>query len=89
MEKKLVEEDDFALIFFNRNATTPHFALNWSTDLKISNDVNYSVRDLWAHKDLGVFNTVFKAQISVHEARIYKFTKSNNKISSSPRIETI
>jgi alpha-galactosidase len=61
-----LENGKYAGILFNRdNVTTVSITAQWS-DLGLPNNSNYTVRDLWAHKNLGSFTNSFTATISPH-----------------------
>lgn len=78
--QKPLSDGGTALVFFNRNTThggpggTANIAVTWA-QLGLTGQ-SMSVRDLWAHKDLGVHKTGFDAEVEWHEALVYKLTKA-------------
>ena len=47
-------------------------------DENVNNTCEYHVRDLWAHKDMGVFRNFFAASVESHDAAFLLLEKINN-----------
>lgn len=70
------DEDHTVIMYINFNDRTVdlNFTLAHSPHLKA--DKAYSVRDLWAHKDLGIATDFFfGANVASHDVRAYLFTQ--------------
>ena len=53
------------MILLNRGGAEQAITANWE-DLGYPGSVSASVRDLWAHKDLGKFTGKFSAAVASH-----------------------
>ena len=61
-----MDNGDLAAVLFNRHSTTQNVTAHWS-DLGIQPDYALMhVRDLWQHRDLGLFNASFTATLRPH-----------------------
>jgi alpha-galactosidase len=54
-----------AVILFNRGAAGAEIAVSWQ-QLSYPDHLSASVRDLWAHKDLGKFTGSFSSKVPSH-----------------------
>eukprot|EP00475_Leptophrys_vorax_P003622 TRINITY_DN12135_c0_g1_i10.p2 TRINITY_DN12135_c0_g1~~TRINITY_DN12135_c0_g1_i10.p2 ORF type:complete len:438 (-),score=112.37 TRINITY_DN12135_c0_g1_i10:61-1374(-) len=54
-----------AVVLFNRSPQAANMSLSWS-DLGLASNSSASVRDLWAHEDLGTFQGSFSAIVESH-----------------------
>jgi len=63
----------YGVILFNRNAGNETIAAQW-TDLGLTPTARYTLRDLWAHKDIGVFAGNYSTLVESHSVKVYKFT---------------
>lgn len=63
-----------AVALVNRGSATEKITANFS-DLGISSSV--SVRDLWAHTDLGTYSGYFVAAVEPHDTVLIKVTPQN------------
>lgn len=61
--KKPLADGQLAVGLFNRGDTIRPIPAPWS-DLEISGD--YQVRDLWAHADMGVFDSLYSVEVEPH-----------------------
>jgi len=61
--KKPLADGQLGVGLFNRGDNTHFIPVPWS-DLEISG--KYQVRDLWAHTDMGVFDSLFTVEIEPH-----------------------
>jgi len=65
-------DGDWVVALFNRNSTPRTRSINFSDDLDgFPTDRNGSVRDLWAHEDLGVLSS-FSARIPANGVRVLR-----------------
>jgi alpha-galactosidase len=67
---KTLSDGSVAVLLLNRGTATASMSFNPRADLALPVD-RYSVRDLWAHKDLGLFDAPFPAEVQSHEARVF------------------
>ncbi|MEV0288603.1 X2-like carbohydrate binding domain-containing protein [Kribbella sp. NPDC050820] len=68
----LNEDNSYTVALFNLGQTDADMTVNWA-DLGL--DGAAKVRDLWAHKDLGQFESGFTAQdVPIHGVRLLKVT---------------
>jgi len=61
-----------AVVLFNRAGSVQKATVQWA-DIGITGPAN--VRDLWAHKDLGVFQNSYSAAVNSHGAAMLKVSK--------------
>ena len=54
-----------AIVLLNRGNAEQEISVSWQ-DLGYTSGMNASVRDLWAHKDLGKFTGKFSARVASH-----------------------
>jgi alpha-galactosidase len=59
-----------AVLLLNRGAATANMSFSPRRDFAMPID-RYSVRDLWAHRDLGNHDAVFTTEVQSHEARVF------------------
>jgi hypothetical protein len=64
---------NFAAILFNRSPGMTNVTANWS-DIGLSSTTRAMVRDLWLHKDLGVYSGSFSSQVPSHGVIMIKLT---------------
>jgi len=83
---KPLKDNGLAVCFLNRSSRQQNISYDWKEHLitdTISNThidfnkSNYSLRDLWAKKDVGTSNKTFKQTISSHEVIMLKLDKIN------------
>jgi len=81
---KPLENDEWALVFINMDDETKDFTMNWqkhpiSDDLNGKyldlNKVEYKVRDISNHKELGTTKTNLKLKIASHDAVVIRIKK--------------
>jgi alpha-galactosidase len=75
---------DLAVCFLNRSVTMQKVNFDWSQNI-INDDLSkiyikfenttYKIRDLWAKKNIGSTNNVFKADISAHDVILLRLSK--------------
>jgi alpha-galactosidase len=81
---KPLSDGSWAMCVLNRN-TTPHtFSFDWKNE-KVSDDLSkrdakfdkttYSLRDLWAKKDLGTTKDILTAEVPGHDVLVLKLTE--------------
>jgi alpha-galactosidase len=61
--KKPLADGQLAIGLFNRGDNIRLIPAPWS-DLEISG--KYQVRDLWAHADMGIFDSLYTAEVEPH-----------------------
>jgi alpha-galactosidase len=83
---KPLKNNDLAVCFLNRSPRTQDIYYDWKAHeiidslSKIHIDFNkntYMLRDLWAKKDMGTTNKIFKQTIGSHEVIMLKLSKLN------------
>jgi len=67
---KELEDGSVAVLLLNRGAATADMTFLPRRDLGAPMD-RFSVRDLWAHTDLGSHDTAFTTEVQSHEARVF------------------
>ena len=70
---KPMSDGSWAIALLNRGSETLTIEVDWKKDLGL-NWSNVTVRDLWEHKDKGIFNKSYKDEVISHEAvmlRVY------------------
>lgn len=68
--KKLATSGEYAVTLFNRSEFEKTIQVTW-TDLGLEPN-RVSVRDLWQHKDLGIFKDEYKSLVSPHSVVVIK-----------------
>ena len=67
-----------AVVLFNRHAFGTQYPISNITvtwgQIGFASDVEATVRDLHAEKDLGTFTEAFTGEVDIHDARILKVT---------------
>lgn len=63
---KEMQDGSRAIALLNRGSSTETIALSWE-QVGYPSHLSASVRDLWAHKDLGKFTGTFSAPVQSHE----------------------
>lgn len=76
---KQLADGSHAVLLLNRGAATATMTFSPRADLQVPMD-RYSVRDLWAHRDLGSYDIPFTAEVQSHEARVFRIRQ----LSTSP-----
>ncbi|ETO10231.1 hypothetical protein RFI_27149 [Reticulomyxa filosa] len=73
-----LSNDGYAIVFLNRwNNSAVNIPVTW-TQLGLNSDTSYSIRDLWAHEDLGVYKGSFTAeQVSPHGVMMVRLTPTS------------
>jgi len=64
-------DDSVAVLLLNRGAATATMTFSPRADLAMPMD-RYSVRDLWAHRDMGPYDIPFTVEVQSHEARVFR-----------------
>jgi alpha-galactosidase len=72
--KKPLSDGHLGVGIFNRGDKTRAVPAHWS-DLEISG--KYQVRDLWAHTDIGVFDSAYSAEVEPHGSVLLRLTPAN------------
>jgi alpha-galactosidase len=62
---KQMQDGSRAVVLLNRGSSQHEITVNWQ-ELGYTDHLSAAVRDLWAHKDLGKFNSKFSAQVESH-----------------------
>jgi alpha-galactosidase len=62
---KQLRDGTRAVVLLNRGSAEQQITVNWE-DLGYPNAIRASVRDLWQHKDLGIFTGKFSAPVASH-----------------------
>ena len=60
-----------AALLLNRGAATAEMSFSPRRDLQAPMD-RFSVRDLWQHRDLGVYDIPVTVEVQSHEARVFR-----------------
>jgi alpha-galactosidase len=68
--------DDWGLALLNRSITDAEIGVVWRQDLGVDWSAA-TVRDLWAHRDLGSHREGFTSTVGSHEATILRVTPEN------------
>ena len=73
-----------AVALFNRHAIGTQYPISNITvawkDLGFDSDIEASVRDLHAEKDLGTFTESFTGAVDIHDARMLRITPRSSKV---------
>jgi len=69
-----LSNNEVAVVLFNRADAVQTITVEWS-NIGLTGS-SYNVRDLWAHKDLGVFTNSFSAPVNSHGAVMIRITKA-------------
>ena len=67
---KILQDGSRAVALLNRSASTANITVNWS-DIGLASG-NAQVRDLWEHKNKGIYSTTYTANVASHEAKLLK-----------------
>ena len=67
-------DGSWAVALLNRGSTTEDITFSVHKDLSLP-WTKYQVRDLWKHKDLGVYDIPYTAEVISHEAKIFRVTE--------------
>ena len=70
---KPLENGDVGVALLNRGLTDAEIGVDWQADLGFGRS-SASVRDLWAHRDLGAVEQRFATTVPSHEATILRVT---------------
>jgi alpha-galactosidase len=73
--RKPLKDGAVAVALLNRGEAEVTITANWA-DLKLKPDDARQVRDLWEHKDLGVFTEKFIAKVPSHATVLLRLTRS-------------
>ena len=68
-------DGNVAAILFNHGPTEANITMTWS-DLSLIPTVSASLRDLWAHQELGVFTGSFTALVASHDVMMLRVIPS-------------
>jgi hypothetical protein len=71
-----LEDKSLAVILFNRAGATNDITALWS-DIGLPANTTATVRDLWAHSDLGSFTNSYSASVPTHAVKMLKITPTN------------
>ena len=78
-----------AVLLLNRSAATAEMSFSPRRDLQVPMD-RFSVRDLWQHRDLGVYDIPVTVEVQSHEARVFLIkqlaTSANGKPSDEAKV---
>lgn len=66
---KPLHDGTYAVALYNAGMDTNEITLNF--DLLNKSWTSVTMRDLWAHKDLGTFSTSFSTQVESHGTAVY------------------
>jgi alpha-galactosidase len=64
-------DGNVAAVLFNTGSQAASITVEW-TDLNLLSDVQASLRDLWAHKDLGIYTGYFTATVQPHDVLVLR-----------------
>lgn len=65
-----------AIMYINVNEESEDMTFSFSQSPQLKTNAAYSVRDLWAHKERGVFKGSFtEKDVEPHDVRAYLFTE--------------
>ena len=65
---------DIVVLLFNRNMpSSANITATWA-DLGLASGARYSVRDVWAHADLGVQTAFISASVEVHGSAVFRLS---------------
>ncbi|HET8842215.1 MAG TPA: cellulose binding domain-containing protein [Ktedonobacteraceae bacterium] len=79
--KKLQASNTYAVVLLNRNSSAANITVNWSA-LGLTGSA--SVRDLWAHANLGSFTGSYTANVSGDAVVMLKITGSSSSATPTP-----
>ena len=79
--KKLQASNSYAVALLNRNSSAANITVNWST-LGLTGSV--SVRDLWAHADLGSFTGSYTTSVPADAVVMLKVVGSGSSVTPTP-----
>lgn len=71
-----LEGDAVALVLLNRDNKSASIGVSWD-QLGLNTAQKYTVRDLWAHKDIGVMTGSYNATVESHGVSFVKMTPTN------------
>src|SRR5437588_4609200 len=81
---KPLQNGDWAMVVLNRNATAQKFSFDWKNE-KVADSLSkrearfdtttYSLRDLWAKRDLGTTARVLSAEVPPHDVLMLRLNK--------------
>jgi len=69
--KRPLDNGDWAIAILNRGSNTITIDAVWE-EMDLSGKFN--VRDLWAHQDMGVFDSELSLQVASHETKMLRFS---------------
>jgi len=69
-----LSDNEVAIVLFNRASATQSISVEWK-EIGLGSEA-YNVRDLWAHKDLGVHEKSFSAPVNSHGAVMIRLSKA-------------
>jgi len=65
---------DVGVILFNRGDSAQNITVTWTAHLGMQPDTTVSIRDLWAHRDLGTFTNSYSAVVVSHGSQTLRLT---------------
>jgi alpha-galactosidase len=68
-------DGNIVAILFNHGPTATNITMKWS-DLSLIPSVSASLRDLWAHAELGLFTSSFTAFVDSHDVKMVRVIPS-------------
>ena len=71
-----LSDGSVAVILFNRGSMAASITANWR-DIGLSPGAAATVRDLWAHNDVGSFTGSFNRSVNSHASFTFKITPSS------------
>jgi len=73
-----LQDNELVVTLLNRDNETANIKADWTT-IGIKEGQAMSVRDLWAHKDLGVFTDEIEAEVNPHGVQVYRLSPHVNR----------
>ncbi len=71
---KELADGSMAVALLNRGSPTADMTFNVHKDFNLP-WTRYQVRDLWRHKDLGIYDIPYTAEVISHEARVFRISE--------------
>ena len=71
---KELADGSIAVALLNRGSPTADMTFNVHKDFNLP-WTRYQVRDLWRHKDLGIYDIPYTAEVISHEARVFRISE--------------
>jgi alpha-galactosidase len=68
-----------AVLLLNRGAATAEMSFSPRRDMQVPMN-RYSVRDLWQHRDMGVYDVPVTVEVQSHEARVFRIRQISTSV---------